>query len=157
MEILDSLGLLKVDFLGLRTLTVMARACALIKERHGVDLNLYNIPTDDPDSFDLLGRGDVAGVFQVEGAGMRRFLRAMKPSRLEHVIAMVALYRPGPMDFIPHYIRRMHGEEKVTYLHPALEPLFEETYGRPVYQEQLMFAAMDLAAVSYTHLRAHET
>ena len=148
MEILDSLGLLKVDFLGLRTLTVMARACALIKERHGVDLNLYNIPTDDPDSFDLLGRGDVAGVFQVEGAGMRRFLRAMKPSRLEHVIAMVALYRPGPMDFIPHYIRRMHGEEKVTYLHPALEPLFEETYGRPVYQEQLMFAAMDLAGYS---------
>jgi len=84
----------------------------------------------------------VAGVFQVEGAGMRRFLRLMKPTRLEHVIAMVALYRPGPMDFIPHYIRRMHGEEKVTYLHPALEPIFSETYGRPVYQEQLMFAAI---------------
>ena len=148
MEVLDSLGLLKVDFLGLRTLTVMARACELIKERHDVELNLHNIPTDDPASFELLGRGDVAGVFQVEGAGMRRFLRAMKPTRLEHVIAMVALYRPGPMDFIPHYIRRMHGEEKVTYLHPDLEPLFEETYGRPVYQEQLMFAAMDLAGYS---------
>ncbi len=145
MEVLDALGLLKVDFLGLRTLTVMARACELIKERHGVDYNLRNIPVDDSASFDLLGRGDVAGVFQVEGAGMRRFLRAMKPTRLEHVIAMVALYRPGPMDFIPHYIRRMHGEEKVTYLHPSLEPIFSETYGRPVYQEQLMFAAMDLA------------
>jgi DNA polymerase-3 subunit alpha len=145
MEVLDRLGLLKVDFLGLRTLTVMARACELIKERHGVDFNLRNIPIDDSNSFDLLGRGDVAGVFQVEGAGMRRFLRSMKPTRLEHVIAMVALYRPGPMDFIPHYIRRMHGEEKVTYLHPALEPIFSETYGRPVYQEQLMFAAMDLA------------
>ena len=145
MEVLDSLGLLKVDFLGLRTLTVMARACELIKERHGVDYNLRNIPVDDSASFDLLGRGDVAGVFQVEGAGIRRFLREMKPTRLEHVIAMVALYRPGPMDFIPHYIRRMHGEEKVTYLHPSLEPIFSETYGRPVYQEQLMFAAMDLA------------
>jgi len=145
MEVLDSLGLLKVDFLGLRTLTVMARACELIKDRHGVDFNLRNIPVDDPNSFELLGRGDVAGVFQVEGAGMRRFLRLMKPTRLEHVIAMVALYRPGPMDFIPNYIRRMHGEEKVTYLHPALEPIFSETYGRPVYQEQLMFAAMDLA------------
>ena len=148
MEVLDSLGLLKVDLLGLRTLTVMSRACELIQERHDVQLNLHNIPTDDPSSFSLLGRGDVAGVFQVEGAGMRRFLRAMQPTRLEHVIAMVALYRPGPMDFIPHYIRRMHGEEKVTYLHPALEPLFEETYGRPVYQEQLMFAAMDLAGYS---------
>ena len=148
MEVLDSLGLLKVDFLGLRTLTVMARACELINERHDVVLNLDNIPTDDSASFELLGRGDVAGVFQVEGAGMRRFLRSMKPTRLEHVIAMVALYRPGPMEFIPHYIRRMHGEEKVTYLHPALEPLFEETYGRPVYQEQLMFAAMDLAGYS---------
>ncbi len=148
MEVLDSLGLLKVDFLGLRTLTVMARACELIDERHDVELNLHNIPTDDPASFELLGRGDVAGVFQVEGAGMRRFLRAMKPTRLEHVIAMVALYRPGPMEFIPHYIRRMHGEEKVTYLHPALKPIFEETYGRPVYQEQLMFAAMDLAGYS---------
>jgi len=145
MEVLDRLGLLKVDFLGLRTLTVMARACELIKDRHGVDFNLRNIPTDDSSSFELLGRGDVAGVFQVEGAGMRRFLRSMKPTRLEHVIAMVALYRPGPMDFIPHYIRRMHGEEKVTYLHPDLESIFAETYGRPVYQEQLMFAAMKLA------------
>jgi len=145
MEILDSLGLLKVDFLGLRTLTVMSRACELIRERHGIDYNLHNIPIDDDASFELLGRGDVAGVFQVEGAGMRRFLRSMKPDRLEHVIAMVALYRPGPMDFIPHYIRRMHGEEEVTYLHPSLEPIFAETYGRPVYQEQLMFAAMQIA------------
>ena len=145
MNILDVLGLLKVDFLGLATLTIMARACDLIRERHGVDLHLGNIPTDDPATYDLLGRGETAGVFQVEGAGMRRWLMEMKPRELANVIAMVALFRPGPMDFIPGYIRRMHGEEPVTYLHPALEPIFKETYGYPVYQEQLMFAAMQLA------------
>ncbi len=145
MNILDSLGLLKVDFLGLATLTIMARACDLIRQRHGINLNLDNIPTDDPATFELLGRGETAGVFQVEGAGMRRWLMEMKPRELANVIAMVALFRPGPMDFIPGYIRRMHGEEPVTYLHPALEPIFKETYGYPVYQEQLMFAAMELA------------
>jgi DNA polymerase-3 subunit alpha len=145
MSHIDDLGLLKVDFLGLATLTIMARACDLIKERHGVDLNLGNIPVDDPATFELLGRGETAGVFQVEGAGMRRYLVQMKPQTLDNVIAMVALFRPGPMEFIPGYIRRMHGEEEVEYLHPALEPIFEETYGYPVYQEQLMFAVMNLA------------
>jgi len=145
MSHIDDLGLLKVDFLGLATLTIMARACNLIKERHGVDLDLDNIPTDDPATFEMLGRGETAGVFQVEGAGMRRYLVQMKPQTLDNVIAMVALFRPGPMEFIPGYIRRMHGEEEVEYLHPALEPIFEETYGYPVYQEQLMFAVMNLA------------
>jgi DNA polymerase-3 subunit alpha len=145
MSILDSLGLLKVDFLGLATLTIMARACELICERHGVELNLDNIPIDDPQTYELLGRGETAGVFQVEGSGMRRWLMEMKPKELANVIAMVALFRPGPMDFIPGYIRRMHGEEEVDYRHPALESIFEETYGYPVYQEQLMFAAMNLA------------
>jgi DNA polymerase-3 subunit alpha len=145
MSILDSLGLLKIDFLGLATLTIMARACELIRERHGVDLDLDNIPVDDPETYELLGRGETAGVFQVEGSGMRRWLMEMKPKELANVIAMVALFRPGPMDFIPGYIRRMHGEEEVDYRHPALEPIFEETYGYPVYQEQLMFAAMNLA------------
>jgi DNA polymerase III subunit alpha len=145
MSVLDSLGLLKVDFLGLATLTIMARACGLIRQRHGIDLNLNNIPTDDMGTYELLGRGETAGVFQVEGSGMRRWLMQMKPKRLANVIAMVALFRPGPMDFIPGYIRRMHGEEKVEYLHQALEPIFRETYGYPVYQEQLMFAVMNLA------------
>ena len=148
MSILESLGLLKVDFLGLATLTIMARACDLIKQRHGVELNLQNIPTDDPETFALLGRGETLGVFQVEGTGMRRYLMQMKPQHLSNVIAMVALFRPGPMDFIPSYIRRMHGEEEVQYRHPALEPIFQETYGHPVYQEQLMFAAMQLAGYS---------
>ncbi len=145
MSVLDSLGLLKVDFLGLATLTIMARACSLIQQRHGINLNLYNIPTDDPDTYELLGRGETAGVFQVEGSGMRRWLTQMKPTKLANVIAMVALFRPGPMDFIPGYIRRMHGEEIVVYQHPSLEPIFGETYGYPVYQEQLMFAVMNLA------------
>ncbi len=145
MSVLESLGLLKVDFLGLATLTIMARACTLIRQRHGVDLNLNNIPTDDPAIYELLGRGETAGVFQVEGSGMRRWLMQMKPKELANVIAMVALFRPGPMDFIPGYIRRMHGEEKIEYRHPTLEPIFKETFGYPVYQEQLMFAVMNLA------------
>ena len=137
--------MLKVDFLGLSTLTIMARACDLIRQRHGVDFNLDNIPTDDPGTYALLGRGETAGVFQVEGSGMRRWLMQMKPQALENVIAMVALFRPGPMEFIPGYIRRMHGEEQVDYKHPLLESIFKETYGYPVYQEQLMCAAIQLA------------
>jgi len=145
MGVLDELGMLKVDFLGLSTLTIMARACELICKRHGIDFNLDNIPTDDPDTYALLGRGETAGVFQVEGAGMRRWLMQMKPTAIEHVIAMVALFRPGPMESIPAYIRRMHGEEAIEFKHPLLEPIFKETYGFPVYQEQLMSAAMQLA------------
>ena len=145
MSVIESQGFLKIDFLGLATLTIMARACDLIKLRHGVVYDLSNIPTDDPATYELMGRGETAGVFQVEGSGMRRWLMQMKPKQLENVIAMVALFRPGPMDFIPGYIRRMHGEEPVTYRHPTLEPIFKETYGYPVYQEQLMFAVMQLA------------
>jgi DNA polymerase-3 subunit alpha len=148
MGVLDSLGMLKVDFLGLSTLTIMARACELIRTRHGVELNLENIPTDDPATYVMLGKGETAGVFQVEGSGMRRWLMQMKPTAIEHVIAMVALFRPGPMDFIPGYIRRMHAEEPVEYKHPLLEPIFKETYGFAVYQEQLMSAAMQLAGYS---------
>ncbi len=145
MGVLDSLGLLKVDFLGLSTLTIMARACGLIEQRHGEHLTLGNIPTDDAATYAMLGRGETAGVFQVEGSGMRRWLMQMKPTAIEHVIAMVALFRPGPMDFIPAYIRRMHGEEAIEYKHPMLEQIFRETYGFPVYQEQLMYAAMHIA------------
>ena len=144
MSIIDAQGLLKVDFLGLSTLTVMARACNLICQRHDIDFNLNNIPLDDPASYELMSRGETAGVFQVEGSGMRRNLMEMKPQNLDHVIAMVALFRPGPMDFIPSYIARMHGEEEVTYLHPKLEPILKETYGITVYQEQIMYTAMNL-------------
>jgi DNA polymerase-3 subunit alpha len=148
MSTIESLGLLKVDFLGLATLTIMQRACDLIRQRHSVDLNLYNIPLDDPATYELLGRGETAGVFQFEGAGMRRWMMAMKPHALENAVAMVALFRPGPMDFIPTYIARMHGNEPVSYAHPKLESIFAETYGIPVYQEQLMFAVMEVAGYS---------
>ncbi|MBI1794731.1 MAG: DNA polymerase III subunit alpha [Chloroflexi bacterium] len=145
MGILESLGMLKVDFLGLITLSVMARACDMIEKRHGVKLDLDNIPLDDEKSFELMGNGQTAGVFQVEGGGMTRYLIQMKPKTLDNIIAMVALYRPGPMAFIPDYIARMHGEAEVEYRHPALKPIFESTYGIPVYQEQLMRAAVELA------------
>jgi DNA polymerase-3 subunit alpha len=154
MGILDSLGMLKVDFLGLATLSTMARACALIKERHGVDLNLSSIPLDNPKAFELLGDGQTAGVFQVEGGGMTRWLVEMKPKNLDNVIAMVALYRPGPMQFIPEYISRMHNESEVTFRHEALRPIYEDTYGIPVYQEQLMNAAVQLAG--YTQSEADD-
>ncbi len=145
MGILDSLGMLKVDFLGLITLTVMARACDLIYKRHNIKFDLSNIPINDPKAFELMGAGQTAGVFQVEGGGMTRWLVEMKPRNLDNIIAMVALYRPGPMAFIPDYIARMHGEAEVQYRHPAMEPIFKDTFGIPVYQEQLMRAAVELA------------
>ncbi|MHB8192813.1 MAG: DNA polymerase III subunit alpha [Bellilinea sp.] len=154
MSIIDSLGLLKVDFLGLATLTIMQRACDLIEARHGMRLNLGNIPVDDPATYEFLGSGHTAGVFQLEGTGMTRYIMQMKPNSLENVIAMVALYRPGPLQFIPQYIRRMHGEEDVEYLDPSMEPIFKETYGIPIYQEQLMRAAVELGG--YTLPEADE-
>ncbi|MFT3892082.1 MAG: DNA polymerase III subunit alpha [Anaerolineales bacterium] len=145
MGILDKLGMLKVDFLGLITLSVMAKACDMIEKRHGVKYDLNNIPLDDPQAFELMGTGQTAGVFQVEGGGMTRWLVEMKPKTLDNIIAMVALYRPGPMAFIPDYIARMKGEAEVEYRHPKMEPIFSDTYGIPVYQEQLMRAAVELA------------
>ena len=150
MQVLESLGLLKIDLLGLSTLTVMERACDLIRKRRGVELTIHTIPLNDAATYELLGRGDVHGVFQVEGAGMRRYLMDMKPRTLAHVTAMVALYRPGPMEFIPSYIRRMHNQERVAYRHPALQSILEETYGITVYQEQIMYTAMKLAAYTAT-------
>lgn len=154
MSIIESLGLLKVDFLGLATLTIMQRACDLIEQRHGAKLDLHNIPVDDPETFEFLSAGHTAGVFQLEGSGMTRFLVQMRPRNLDNVIAMVALYRPGPLEFIPSYIRRMHGEEPIKYLHEQMEPIFKETFGIPVYQEQIMRAAINMAG--YTASEADE-
>jgi len=148
MAILDELGMLKVDFLGLSTLTVMSNACKMIKQRHGVTLNLENIPLDDLATFEFLGKGLTAGVFQLEGGGMTKYLVQMKPKNLDNIIAMVALFRPGPMQFIPSYIARMHGKEKVEYRHELLKPILEETFGIAVYQEQIMNAAISLAGYS---------
>jgi len=154
MSIVENQGLLKVDFLGLVTLTIMQRACGLIRQRHQIDFTLNNIPINDPASFELIGHGHTAGIFQLEGTGMTRYITQMKPRNLDNVIAMVALYRPGPLEFIPSYIKRMHGEEPVSFKHPMLEPIFQETFGIPIYQEQIMRAAVDLAG--YTLSEADE-
>ncbi|MEM7536350.1 MAG: DNA polymerase III subunit alpha [Chloroflexota bacterium] len=146
--ILESIGLLKVDFLGLSTLSVMREAGRLIEERHGITYNLSNIPFEHKpaeEAFTLLSSGDVSGVFQVESAGMRRVLTEMRPSMFEHIIATISLYRPGPLEYIPNFIRRMHGEEEVAYHHPLLEPILGETYGICVYQEQIIQILSQLA------------
>ncbi len=148
MAEMEEMGLLKIDFLGLSTLTVMRRACELIDQQRGVTLNLDNIPTSDPITYDLLSRGDVMGVFQVEGAGMRRMLMKMQPSKFDHIIAAISLYRPGPMEYIDDYIDRMHGEKPVEYRHPSLEPILRETYGIVVYQEQIIRLLTDVAGYS---------
>ncbi len=161
MEIVEKIGLLKVDFLGLSTLTIMRRAAQLIEERHGIRYTMDNIPYDvghvgpDPtkpieDAFAMLGRGDVLGVFQVEGSGMRKLMMNMKPQRFDHIIAAISLFRPGPMENIPEYIRRMHAAldgdmSLITYHTPELQPILEETYGIIVYQEQIIRVAADLA------------
>ncbi len=148
MTHLESIGLLKMDYLGLSTLTIMRKACELIEQRHGVRLNLTNIPIHDRRIYELLSQGDVQGVFQVEGTGMRNLMMQMKPTRFQHVVAALALFRPGPMEYIPTYIRRMHGEEPVQYRHPDLAPALGETYGIIVYQEQIMRVARDIAGYS---------
>jgi DNA polymerase III subunit alpha len=145
MGILEKLKMLKVDFLGLATLTIMARACRLIEQRHAIKYNLGNIPTDDTETYTFLGQGNTLGVFQLEGSGMTKWLVQMKPQTVDNIIAMVALFRPGPMEFIPDYISRMHGDTEVIYRHPAMEPIFCDTYGIPIYQEQIMQAAVELA------------
>jgi len=148
MDILEDIGLLKIDFLGLSTLTIMRKAVDLIRQNYGIQLDLSAIPTDDPAIFELLSSGAVTGIFQVESAGMRRVLTDMQPTRFEDIIAVISLYRPGPMQFIPNYIARKHSREKVTYIHPKLEPILKETYAIIVYQEQIIRTMTELAGYS---------
>jgi DNA polymerase-3 subunit alpha len=142
---LDKLGVLKFDFLGLGNLTILHEALRLIKETRGVSVRREEIPLDDKTTFDLLSSGETTGMFQLESAGMRRYIRDLKPDRVEDVMAMVALFRPGPMDYIPTYVRRKHGQEAVTYAHPSLEPVLRSTYGVMVYQEDVMAVTQALA------------
>ena len=137
MKSVDKIGLLKVDFLGLRNLTVIDNTLIALRNR-GIDLNLEEIPEDDPKTLELFGEGRTIGIFQFESAGMRDYLKKLQPSGIEDLIAMNALYRPGPMDMISEFIARKQGREKITYLHPDLEPILKDTYGIIVYQEQVM-------------------
>ena len=147
MKWVEQAGLVKFDFLGLKTLTVLQTAVALVKRR-GIDIDLTAIPLDDAKTYDLLARAEAVGVFQLESAGMRRALLDMRPDRFEDIIALVALYRPGPMANIPTYCARKHDMEKPDYIHPKLEPILKETFGVIVYQEQVMQAAQILAGYS---------
>lgn len=154
MNVAENLGLLKVDFLGLSTITIMKNASDVIRERYGIDYNIDTIPyrhgasqeNDEmlDEAFKMISSGDTVGVFQVEGVGMTGMLKQMQPSRFEHIVAGISLYRPGPMEYIGTYIDRMHGREPVQYIHDKLEPILNETYGIIVYQEQLMQIASQL-------------
>ena len=148
MHAIEALGLLKFDFLGLSNLTILRQAVDLVRAERGVEIDLDAIPLDDAATFELLASGETTGIFQLESAGMRRYIRELRPTSVYDLAAMVALYRPGPMDNIPAYIRRKHGQEAVTYLHPLLEPYLEKTYGIFVYQEDIMSAAVALGGFS---------
>ncbi|WP_301627354.1 DNA polymerase III subunit alpha [Paenibacillus apis] len=148
MEHLESVGLLKMDFLGLRTLSIIERCSNWIAEQTGQAPDFREVADDDPLTYEILGHGETTGVFQMESAGIRRVLRDLKPTVFEDVISVVALYRPGPMEFIPKFISAKHGETAVDYPHPDLEPILRDTYGIIVYQEQIMQIASKMAGFS---------
>ncbi len=148
MGTLEELGLLKMDFLGLRTLTIINNAVNIIKQSKGLSIDIDKIPYDDKKTFELLSEGKTLGVFQLESSGMRNVLRDLKPSKFEEIIAVVALYRPGPMEQIPTFIKSKHKEIPITYPHEKVKSVLEETYGIMVYQEQIMRVASDLAGFS---------
>jgi DNA polymerase-3 subunit alpha len=147
MKDVEQAGLVKFDFLGLKTLTVLTQAEKLVRRR-GIEIDLTRLPLDDPKAYAMLGHGDSTGVFQLESSGMRDALRKLKPDRFEDIIAIVALYRPGPMDNIPRYIACKHGQEEPDYLHPSLEGILKETFGIMIYQEQVMQIAQTLSGYS---------
>src|SRR5207253_3430377 len=135
---IEELGLLKMDFLGLSNLTIIKNALRIIRRVYSKNIDISHVPLNDPRTFELFKRGDTTGVFQFESAGMKRYLKELKPTVFEDLIAMNALYRPGPMQWIEDFIARKHGKTAITYLHPAMEPALGNTYGVIVYQEQVM-------------------
>jgi len=141
----EEIGLLKMDFLGLSTLTIINNALRIIKKVYEVDIDLATIDLEDQKTFELFQRGDTTGVFQLESAGMKRYLRELKPTVFDDIVAMVALYRPGPMQFIDDFIKRKHGEREITYMHPKMEDSLKSTYGILVYQEQVMQISRELS------------
>src|SRR3989344_2533146 len=145
MHAVESLGLLKMDFLGLANLTIIQNCLQLIKQQHGIAIDIDTIPLDDKNAFRILQKAQSTGVFQLEGQGMKRYLKDLKPTEIEDIIAMISLYRPGPMELIPEYIASKHGKKAIVYLHPKLEPVLASTNGIMIYQEQLMAAAQALA------------
>ncbi|MDA1169382.1 MAG: DNA polymerase III subunit alpha, partial [bacterium] len=149
MSAVESLGLLKMDFLGLKNLTIIQKTLSIIEKRHNIKIDLETLPTDDKPSYQLLQEGKSVGVFQLESSGMRRYLKELKPTEFEDIISMVALYRPGPMDSIPDFIAAKHGRKKITYLHETLKPILEKTYGVIVTQDQVLQIAREFSGFSY--------
>ncbi|PIR83503.1 DNA polymerase III subunit alpha [Candidatus Kaiserbacteria bacterium CG10_big_fil_rev_8_21_14_0_10_56_12] len=145
----DGVGLTKFDFLGIKNLTILADAVARVKETRGIDIDIEAIPLDDPKTFAMLARGDTEGTFQLNGTGMTRWLKDLRPTTIHDINAMVALYRPGPMQFIPQYIERKHNPSLITYLDPAMEPILKQTYGILVYQDDLLIMAHEFAGYSW--------
>lgn len=145
MHGIEDLGLLKMDFLGLKNLTIIQNAIKIIEKIHNIKVEIDKIPLNDKKTFKLLQEGNTTGVFQLESAGMKRYLKQLKPSEFENIIAMISLYRPGPIEWIPEYILRKQGEKDITYIHSKLKRALEKTYGICVYQEQLMQIAQDIA------------
>jgi DNA polymerase-3 subunit alpha len=150
MKSIEALGLLKVDLLGLKNLTIIEETLQLVRETKGKEIKISEIPLNDSVTYQLLQAGETTGVFQFESSGMRRYMKEIKPTELEDLTTLVALYRPGPMELIPSFIKRKQGKEKITYFHPRLEPILKNTYGIGVYQEQMMQIATDLAGYSLT-------
>lgn len=150
MADLEKLGLLKMDFLGLRNLTIISKTCKLIKKRHNIDLDINHVPLDDKKTYKMLTKGETSGVFQLESSGMRKLVRDLKPSVFEDLGALVALFRPGPLEsgMVQDFVERKHGRQKITYAHPLLEPILKDTYGTIVYQEQIMQIFQILAGYS---------
>ncbi len=145
----DGAGVLKMDFLGIRNLSILGRAVQIIKRTKGVDIDLQNIPLDDSRTYEMLGRGETIGLFQLNGSGMTKYLMDLKPSRVEDIMAMVALYRPGPIDSIPEFIRRKHNPSLVTYLDPRLKDILGMSYGVLTYQDDIMLSAIHLAGYNW--------
>ncbi len=150
MHAIEDLGLLKIDFLGLRNLTIIENSLSQIKRIHGIEVNIETIPLDDEKTIELFRRANTTGVFQFESSGMKRYLKELRPTKFDDIIAMVALYRPGPMELIQDFINRKNGKTEISYLHPNLEPILKSTYGIAVFQEQVLEIARELAGFSYS-------
>ncbi len=148
MKPIEEIGLLKIDLLGLSNLTIMANAVKIIEAVYGEHVDIHHLPLNDQKTYRLLGLGETTGVFQLESAGMKRYIKELKPTKLSEIAIMVALYRPGPMQWIESFIKRRHGEEQVVYAHPLVKNALKETYGIPIYQEQVMQISKDMAGFS---------
>lgn len=149
MHASEATGILKMDFLGIRNLAIIGTALKLIKKLHNVEIDLNNIPLDDKKTYELLSRGDTIGLFQLSGSGMTRYLKELKPSTIHDIMAMVALFRPGPMNNIPEYIKRKHDHSQISYLHPSLKPILERSFGILTYQDDLLYIAIDIAGYNW--------